>query len=483
MEVLEQLAAALAPLMAQQQARQFGLKHDVAGSPISFGYSHGPGGNLSFPGVDPVVFHTVIGARSMLGQIPTTPSTFTHPYFMTVTGVEGTTGSEKTTVCADAPVAGLMKTCMTVGIFGRYERATQQLEINRLGQQNNRGDPMDLRMVGSPIDASGLFSSGNASPTAPSDLLTNEIARKFWERNVAFHRLLSVQLWQGNPDNNQSSGAYKEMTSFNILVNTGYVDAENGAACAAMDSYVSNFNNARIDLAGGGTSIVNAVTNMYYQVKDRATRMGVMPVRWVFAMRPQLFYELTSIWPCSYLTYRCQVAGNERVNVDAQDQVRFRDEMRAGAYLLIDGERVEVILDDGIDERNGNESSAFPKGCFSTDIYLIPMSVVGGQAVTFMEYFQYSNAAINEALANMALARVEGAFLTWPRQTNQCIQWQSKIEPRLILRTPWLAARLNNVVYCPVQHTRDAFPADPYFTDGGRTSRAGPSPNTIWQSS
>jgi len=175
------------------------------------------------------------------------------------------------------------------------------------------------------------------------------------------------------------------------------------------------------------------------------------------------------------------VQGNEQVNVDAQDQVRFRDEMRAGRYLLIDGERVEVVTDDGIPELNGNESGAFPRGCFSTDIYFIPMSVLGGQAVTFLEYFQYTNPAVTEALG-LVLGRIDGAFLTWPRQTNQCFVFQSKIEPRLVLRTPWLAGRLQNVVYCPVQHTRDAFPDEPYFADGGKTSRPGPSYYNLWTS-
>ena len=46
---------------------------------------------------------------------------------------------------------------------------------------------------------------------------------------------------------------------------------------------------------------------------------------------------------------------------------------------------------------------------------------------------------------------------------------------------PWLAARLQNVQYCPLQHTRQPFPDDPYFVDGGRTSRPGPSFYDIWE--
>lgn len=481
-DVLEQLAAALAPVMEQQKARAFGIgyKHDTpAGNPITVGYSHGPGGRLTFPGVDPTLFNAAMGANSIIDQIPAVPSLYTNPTYMTITGVTDDTGSEKVEVCDDAPVAGLMKGCLVTSVFGRYERATPELELNRLGQRNDRADPLDLTLVGSPFAVNGPFAS-QSNPTAPGDVLINEVSRKFWERNVSFHRLLARQIWAGTPANNTGGGGYKEMTGFSVLVNTGYVDAESNVACPAMDSYLSNFNYGSISTSG--SDAVAAVTNLYYQVKTRATMMGLDPVRWTFAMRSQMFYELSAVWPCAYLSYRCNPSTGATEFIDAQDAVRFRDEMRAGRYLLIDGERVSVALDDGIAETTNTNNANVPSGCFASDIYLIPMSVAGGRSVTYMEYFQYSNPSIQEALGNMVLGRIEGAFLTWPRQTNQCITWQSKIEPRLVMRTPWLAARLQNVIYCPIQHVRESFPDDPYFVNGGGTSRPGPSLYSLWQS-
>ena len=478
MTLLKELTEALAVL--KNQKNPTGEKHDASGTPIAFGYLHGPGGVLTWPGVDQSIFHTVVGNKGILGQLPTKPSLYTDPTFAVLTGVQGDTGAEKTEVCADAPYAGLKKVCIITAPFGRYERATRELELNRLGQLNDRADPMDITLIGSPIHQSGPFASGPHSPATPGDLLKNEIAEKFWERNISFHRLLSVQLWQGNPANNAASGAYREVSGFDRLISTGYLDAISGARCASIDSDIKNFNFGRLDIAGSGTAAVDAVTTMYHFVKDLAERTGVMPVRWVFAMRPGLFYELTKVWPCSYLTYRCQTQGNERVNIEATHQVEFRDAMRTGSYLLIDGEKVEVVLDDGIHEDTDADSASIPAGCFGSDIYLIPMSVIGGRAVTYLEYFQYTNPAMQDALANMILARIEGPFLTWPRQTNQCVVWQSKIEPRLVMRTPWLAARLTNVVYCPMQHTREPFPDDPYFVDGGPVTRPGPSYYSLW---
>lgn len=486
--VLEELAAALAPIQEQQKARQWGislgLKHDTMGNPISVGYSHGPGGLLTFPGVDPTVFHTVMGNSSLLGQLPTMPSVYTNPTYFTITGVQGDVGNEKDEVCDDAPTAGLMKGCMLTSVFGRYERATPELEINRLGQRNDRADPLDLALVGSPIASAGIFNTGAQSAAAPGDVLVNEVSRKFWERNVSLWRLMSRQLWNGTPVNNSAGGGYKEMTGFSVLINTGHIDAETGQACPAMDSIISNFSYGSVSTSG--TAIVGALVAMYHEAYRRAELTGVLPVRWVLVMRSQLFYEVTAVWPCAYLSYRCNLSGTSATEfIDAQDAVRFRDEMRAGRYLLIDGVRVEVVLDDGITELDGNNSGgSFPGGCFASDIYLIPMSVVGGRSVTFMEYFDYGNPSAQSAIGdNLVLARQEGAFLTVTRQTNWCIVWQTKVEPRLIMRTPWLAARLQNVVYCPVIHERTSFPDDPYFVNGGKTYRnggEGPSYFNIW---
>jgi hypothetical protein len=55
------------------------------------------------------------------------------------------------------------------------------------------------------------------------------------------------------------------------------------------------------------------------------------------------------------------------------------------------------------------------------------------------------------------------------------------VEPRIILLTPHLAGRLQNVVYVPLQHERESLPSDPYWVDGGvSTARAAPSFHSDW---
>jgi len=480
-EAIDGLIGALATAVERRiGTKAISYKHDPTGNPTTTGYVHGNGGSLSYPGIDQQVFHTVVGARGLIGQLPVRSAIDTNPLYPIITGITGDTGEEKTEVCDDAPIAGIIKTCYTTSVFGRYERQTPQIELNRLGTVNNRAEPLDLRLIGSPIENTGLFLGSGPAANGPADVLNNEVSARMWALAVSLHRLISQQLWTGTPANNNGDG-YKEITGINLLVNTGHVDALTNTTCPSVDSLVSNFNYGNISTSGG--DIVEVLTYQYRYVKDLAFRTGVAPVRWVFAMRPEVFQELTAVWPCAYLTARCTFDSDAaRVLVDGNEQVAMRDRMRTGSYLLVDGEPIEVVQDDGIPEHTSTDDPSVPGAAFSSSIYLLPMSILGGQSVLYMEYMDFGNPSISSAIQLApGMFRVEGPWITTHKVRNWCLQLQTKIEPRLVLRTPWLAARLDHVVASPLIRTRAPFPNDPYFTDGGvQTNRPGPSLYSLW---
>lgn len=316
--------------MMNAMAAAMGQKHDAPGSPSGVIFSHGPQGNLAYPGVDPEVINAKVGALSLLSQLPTRPAVDTNPHYALLTGTTADTGSEMTDPCDNAPTAGLVKFCMHSSVFGRYTRATPELDVTRLGQVVDRADPMDLNLSGDPtFGPAGPFNTGRMSTMTPRDILRSETARKMWELALSMHALLSRQVWTGNPSNNSAGGGYQEWTGIQSLVTTGYLDAQTGQLCPAADSQVEDFQNHRVDATG--TQIVAALHNMFYQRKDVADRAGLSPVRWVWAMRPQLFYELTQIWPCAYNTYRCLTLNTQTsLNIDAQRMTDMRDDMRRG---------------------------------------------------------------------------------------------------------------------------------------------------------
>jgi hypothetical protein len=458
-------------------------KHDAPGSPSTAGFLHGPGGLLSYPGLDPMVFHTIMGQRQgLMAQLPTRATRFGSPVFEVLTGIGAGSGSEKEDVCDNAPIGGVLAGCKFTAPFGRYERATREVEINRLGLLNDRAEPMDLRLIGSANFESAYI---NASGP-PADVLTNEFNRLFWERAVEYERLLNRQTWNGNPANNAAGGGYKEFAGIDLMLGSsaGWIDAETGSACPSTAPDLKNFQCARVDQ--NGDELVNTLSYMYRYVRSQADATGVSPVRWAFVMREDLFWEVTKVWPCSYLSYACQnpdLSGNFTVNIDSGDTIQMRDDMRANKFLLIDGVRIDVILDDAIAFDTDTTSSQVDAGCFCSDIYLLPFSVSGGISVLYLEHLDYRAAGVANAVNDqLGLYRVTngGAFVETVRQTNWCVQWQAKIEPRIVLRTPWLAGRLQNVGWCPLQTPPQSFPDDPYFVDGGETSRPGPSLFNPW---
>ncbi len=473
-----------------------GYKHDSPGTPTAI-YAHGPEGVFTFPGVNPEVFSATIGVESgMIGILPKTPSVFTNPVYLSITGVQDDIGAEVTNVCDNAPTGGLIKTCKLTSVFGRYQRATREIYLDRLGMRNDFADPSNLRLMNSltgnvPGVARDNILYPQHAPPGEWDL-NLEVSKVFMELGVSISRLLSRQLWTGSPANNSAAGeaaGFKELTGFELLVNTGKVDAETNTACPALDSDVKDFNFANVD-GSDGPDIVNVVAYLYRFVRSIARKTGLDPVEWVFAMREELFYELSAVWPCRYDTYRCQVQDTAQATVfiNGRDEINRRDDMRQNRYLLVDGVRIGVVFDDGITELNDTTSASLNAGEFSSDIYLIPLTVSGGVPVSFMEYFQHQNTALQESMNRLPGPQISitnnGAWIWTARQTNLCFVWQGKVEPRLVIRTPQLAGRIQNVKYIPLQHTRQPFPDDPYFVNGGVTSRIGNGPSFFneWQS-
>lgn len=453
-------------------------------------YMGGPNGLWSTAGVNRDIISTRIRPQGLAGALPARGTNIMNPLFAYLSGFSDVSGTNAEGVCDDPQTAGAMYNCHQTAQFGRYSFQTRELELNRVGQRYNLSEPIDLRVMNDPLLAPGTNGNGIVAPNVPGGGtdLRREVLQRMIELGIAFQNKLLRQVWQANPANNTVGGGYQEFPGLDILIGTNKKDAITGAACASLASDVKDFNYLKVDDAGA--DIVNVLTYMYRYVESIADRTGLSPVSWAFVMRRELFYEVTKVWPCSYLTYGCgfrAADGTTVLNVNASDQVAMRDALRQETYLLIDGKRVQVILDDGIDEQTSGDTNKVGNACFASNIYLVPMSVRSGLSTLFWEYFDYSQGPM-QAVAD---GNLQGDFWTdngryfWHKKPpiNWCVQWLAKIEPRVVLLTPHLAAKLLNVQYCPLQHTRDPFSDDPYFVGGGNTGRStAPSFYADWKS-
>lgn len=477
----QQLADALI-----QRSAGLGTSLKAVSSTPTTTYGHGPGGLFSNPATERPIFSAMIMPRMGIeDRLPLRATQFESPLYAIFTGVTASSGSEPTGPCDDPPTAGLSKLCQQTSYLGRFSRMSRVFEVDRMGLLESRGEHTDFQFVGNPFNGA----NGATLPAIPGaqgldGWLNNEIGKATGELGVAMRRDFARKVYDGNPTNNTASNGYQEFRGLDLLINTGYRDAITGVACAAADSIVRSFGNA--DIATNGATFVRQMTNIYRNLKFIARGAGLDPVKWVITCTWAAFYEATEVWPCAYATYRCTNLASGSTNfVDGAEMIRMRDEMRGdiynrtGQYLLIDGERVEVVIDDGIAETQVAGSS------FRSTFYFIPLTVLGGTPATYLEYLNYD--APNGALASARLMAPEGSYMTsdngrflWHKKppTNYCVQFLVKTETRIILRAPYLAARLTNVQYTPVAHERDWDPAGPsYFVNGGQTTYTGYGPS------
>lgn len=457
-------------------------------------YGHGPGGLFSDPALERPLFSAMMLPRQgVLSRIPSSPNRYANPTFGIITGVTATTDGASPAEatmgpCDDPPVAGLMKLCEQTYPFGRQSRMSRVFELDRMGLLANRADHLDLQLVNNPFSPS---ETGVDAPSIPgfggNAAVNSEVGKALFELATAWSRDFAAEVYTGNPTNNSPAGGRKYFRGLDLLINTGYRDAITGIACAAADSIVRSAGNVNVstDVTGARNVYLN-ITDIYRQLNFNASQMGLNPVKWIIAMRPTLFYQLTEVWPMVYATTRgiAWASAATPINTSAEYLIKERDRQRGnlyqytGQFLLIDGQEVEVVLDDAIPETNVGG------GVYSSAMYFIPLTVLGGTEVLSLEYLPYTG---ERSFMEAAQAFGVGGFyntsdngrFAWHFKppTNFCVQMLAKTEPRLVLRTPFLAARYTAIRYTPISHERDWNTSGTYFTNGGQTSYNGYGPS------
>lgn len=458
------------------------LREKAAGSTPSSMFVHGPGGILSAPGQRADVINAMILPIGLQSELPVRLSTDNSPVFPILTGQTDSTGSEPTAACDDAPQPGNLKVCNQVWGFGRLVRDSQVLQADRPGIVNNRSEFTDMRLVGNPFTNLEV-----PQQIGMNEALQTEVGKKMVELMNAWTLDFSPLLYSGNPANTAGNTGYIEYNGFDQIINDNYQDAYLAQACPAADSVIASFGSSPVE--GNENEIVTDIVEIVAYLNFLAKRTGLGSLqagtfKLRLAMRYELFRILTQIWPCVYMTYRCTFGSltNATNFVNAEMQQRMRDDMRNGvysgndigdAYLLIDGMPIAVTIDDNITE------TVPAANTFMSDIYFIPTYVRGNRPATYMEY---QNLQAPGAMRDVVQAwapndfEVIGGGKYWLHRkppTNECVQVRLGGKPRLIMETPFLAARLTNVVYSPpLLHFRNPFPDSPYYhVDGGATNQ------------
>lgn len=440
-----------------------------------------PGGIFSIAGMESDVIATHVSPRGLGSALPAFPSNIDDPRYGFLTGFTATNGSEPTNPCDDAP-AGFMKGATLTAQFGRIARDTQTVEADKI-LHRQRGANTDLRLIGNMLgmDNNGMTLPANLSPT---QVLNRVVEAEMVGVGTQLQRKLSTMFWQGVTTNGTAGGGYKEFPGLDYQIATGQVDADTNTAITAADSYILDFNYNDVD--GTTLDIVEYLSMMEYFLRNKAERTGLDPVTWAVVMRPEAWFELSAVWPCRYLTYRCQnSAGTNATVINDNVNVQLRDGMRSGRYIDINGNRYPVVLDDGIYEYTNINDANVPAGYYASSVYMVPLRVAGNFPSLYWEYIDYRQ--LGPELAGLSgmnrvvpFSTTDGKFL-WVYKTNGfCFNLQAKIEPRVVLRTPHLAGKLQKVRYSPLSHLVSPFPDSAYWVNGGVSLRSTSSSYHVW---
>lgn len=467
---------------AQQQPR-FGLQKDVADAHTGT-LLHGPGGMFSTEGLESALISLHVKTRGVGQLLPAFPTTFTDPRFGFLTGVSDDVGSEPYNPCDPAPT-GYIKSGTLSAKFGRVSRDTETIRLPEVIERLHRGDFTDLMLVNSVLneDFQGVQYPNDISEAEMLNMVT--VAEQV-NVGVRMERKLGELIWQGNIANKTGGGGYQEFPGLDAQIATGQVDSETNDTMPAADSLVLNWGHNEIGVA----DIVEPISEAEDVIYDLAEATGV-DVAGVIVMRPQAWRALSAVWPVQYNSepYAQSLADDTgaRYIIDGRTMVDQRDQMRNGLWIPINGRRYNVVLDTGIvEEDHSTDATNLDADEFASSIYFLPL-VMSGLPVTYWQFKDYSVFAPQTAmLRGMETWYTDGGRFLWSYDGKYtCFTLKSEVEPRVVLRTPHLAWKLQNVKYRRTWATqRSPDPGNSYWRDGGVSSperNLSPTNYAVWR--
>jgi hypothetical protein len=474
--IAEGIAAAMNPVIEKMNQAQ----KASTGSMSTWNMVHGRGSFLGQPavGLEPDVISAMLHWQGLGEHVPIRPSRFYGVFVPFITGVEPTSSTEPTNECDDC-IAGETEACVQHFPLARVCRETQTMTPDRVIERLNRGD-IDLTLLNDQL--------GSDSPWHPGDGLAQmngeqlmQIATAWallFELPPLFQHSLVPMVWDGNPTNNAAGDGYREFRGMQLLVNTGHVDAFTNTTCPALDSDVKDF--AYADMATAtAPSLYEMLEMAHYYVWHNAIRQRLTPVQHVIVMRPepwQILSELVPVQRFMASALRYAAAMGVTVNSDGSAIVNERDRIRNQLMLPLNGQMLQVIIDDGIPELDNANDANLDPGEYASTIYILPIRHLGNRDSIYIEYkdfrfLQGEVAATQGLIGNFYKPSPDGRFAwTWVKD-GWCFKVQAKIEPRIVLRVPQLAARIDYVKYVPIQHVRSPDPDSAYFYKGGVSTR------------
>lgn len=463
-------------VLAKADVLNIGQKHDPASTTLTasplHGALHGSStqfGIFSAPATRPGRFSALPRLEHVARVLPFIKSDVIQERLEIMTGETAAAGTNATGFCGNPPVGGNLKVCAQTVRWGEIHIKTDLADLMQTGMRRTRADvPAEIYNLATTDNPLLPIVPELAAGSDTMSLLRSEL----FMMNVSLENSVAKVDFAGTQgtQNNTYIGIQTQWNGLDQWIKTGFTDADNGLACGAVDSVVDSFN-AEVDgtNATTGLDFVEAAHDTWYALNQRATAVGMQGVQWVLVMRPELFRRAADVWACAYTTYRCKDgSAGSPVNRDGSAVQTLRMQLQTGRYLLFDATEVPVVLDEGIvqDVLGANH--------FKSDMYFIPVSWAG-RPLTYVQYFDAGNPYATEYanfLGNDTRVINDGLYRVAQRTTGFCKEYLFGAKLRLIVDTPFLAGRLDDVRYKMYAKIRSADPGiTAFYADGGVTHR------------
>lgn len=454
---------------------QTGQKNDPSSTTPSAQSLYGPfpgnnaiSGPFSGAGVRPGMYDATARARTFASALPLFGTDVYNELVEIQTGVTDGTGNNTTSACGDAPEPGLLKVMRQSYLHGIIHMETKVFDITQAGMRQTRAS----------VDREMFNTAAVNNPWLPNiegidgnDRASSELRAALYAVGIEIERNAGQVHFAGTQgtESNTYRGVARQWAGLDNLIKTGYTDSVTGLAAPAADSVVESYNAAITGTDSYGRTIVEAVTDAHYAALDRARQVSSVDPDYILIMRPDTFRAATEEWASAYTTYRADGATNQPVNRDGFALQQMRVDMSNGRYLLIDGMRVPVVLDDSIArETLGNNY-------YKADIYGVALRW-GSRPLVYTEYFNMGNEDADEianALGGVDDSRVlnNGLYRVFKKNIGGCYQYSFFARPRIMLDAPFVHFRVDDVFYNHYAKTRDPRPGMSLYQDGGVSYR------------
>lgn len=419
---------------------------------------HGDSGLFGI-GVMPDMPVAIPRARSLAASLPWFPSYNENHIFEIFTGISAATGDNPTSACGTPPVAGELKTCQIKLPFGKFFMATTSMNATDANKRRNIAD-INRRMQNNPFTPRMSPFTPMLDGRAPD--VNTILGKKMIELGDKTEKAFVPVMIQGNRTLNNTQtqrGFISEPEGLDRLIKTGHTDEQTDTACAGADSIV---------VTGGAWDAdeMAKIINLYREQRTRAGQVGMPNTMFEIVINPRVKYELYDTWACNFSTFKCANTAGE---FDLTAMEMMKREMMRGSYVLIDGDVVPVREDDGMPL--AFDASA---NTYTGDVHIVPRWN-DGEPLLFGEYLPYVDQMprfgdVQDMLNSVEGLQIfnDGMYLGGQIKSGAyCGQVTLYAETRLILMYPFLAGRVDDIVFTPSVGYRNPLTYD----GGGVTTR------------